>query len=353
MSLADLRRQWVVPESAPLRQLVVASNLPTRRSPFDAGGCKRQRDEWLLTEMKLPQTSLPSGLGRGRTFEVRKVSGKLLELADTLLMAVNSDAKASTSIYETFKTFEKMNPKMPRDICLLLFLLDIVSQGIKASSAITYGRQILGAINRTGEVFKSPLIGDAFRILDLISADEDTEHAVDISEESAWWIVDRLSGSVRLLAYLMLTIGIRCKDQEHVRCGDLKFHTTNAVRKMTLYFRWTKNHRSSKERYSVTVQPKVFLPEMLDALLLGPQQRLFPRFIDVAELNAALKQIASDRPELVGVTSYSLRRRFIHDVISSKTEGDVTRWIEVAALTGHYDLEVLRNSYAPKFANTL
>jgi hypothetical protein len=350
MSLADLRKKWLVPGAAPLRQLVISSNVLARQSPFDSTGTKRTRDEWVLTEMKLPQASLPSGQGRGRTFEVRKVSDKLVELADALLLAVNSDAKSSTSIFETFKSFEKLNPKMSRDVCLLLFLVDIVSQGIKASSAITYGRQILGAISRTGEILKSPLIGDAFRILDLISADEDTEHAIDISEEDAWWIIGRMRGEQRLLAFLMVCTGIRCKDQEHILCSDLLFEASG---KMTLYFRWTKNHRRSKERYSIVVQPKEFIPELLDALAAGPQQRLFPRALAVGELNSALKLAVVDRPELAEVTSYSLRRRFIHAIIQEKTEGAVTRWVEVAALTGHYDLEVLRNSYAPRFSNTL
>ena len=191
-------------------------------------------------------------------------------------------------------------------------------------------------------------MGDAFRILDLISADEDTDHAVDVSEEEAWAIIGRLRGSVKVLAYLMLVIGTRCKDQEHIQIQDLLFRPDGS---MIVYFRWTKNHRDSKKRYSIIVRPKIFIRELLDAVTAAPREsRLFRQGIEVTELNSALSEATDGKP---GVTSYSLRRRFIHNCIAGATVGETTKWLDVAALTGHYDLEVLRNSYAEKFTNTL
>jgi len=45
------------------------------------------------------------------------------------------------------------------------------------------------------------------------------------------------------------------------------------------------------------------------------------------------------------MTSYSVRRAYIQGVIAQNTVGDVTEWLEVARLTGHHKLEVLRTSY--------
>ena len=66
---------------------------------------------------------------------------------------------------------------------------------------------------------------DTFSILELINAaEEDSNHALDITDDEAWSIVLQLSGDIRLLAYLVLVIGIRPADQEHILSEDLVFH---------------------------------------------------------------------------------------------------------------------------------
>ena len=160
MSLAELRSRWAIGEGAPVRQLVVAANAPHRASPFDQVGVKRPRSVWPLTDLKLPLASMPTGLGRSRTFEIRPATERLIQLADALLMTVNTDAKSSTSIYEAFKSYHAIHPEIEIGACFLLFLLDAVSQGLKASSAKTYGRQS-ASVARTRSTFKSKTCSSA------------------------------------------------------------------------------------------------------------------------------------------------------------------------------------------------
>ena len=111
-----------------------------------------------------------------------------------------------------------------------------------------------------------------------------------------------------------------------------------------VFFRYTKNHRRQRHRYSITVRPKHLIRELL---CIRDRKRVMPRLVSVGELNSALDGQNS------GVTSYSLRRRFIHQVIAENTVGDVVDWLSCARLTGHRNLEVLRTSYAPKFSTNL
>ena len=221
-SLQELRQQWNVPPNATLRAVMTTANAPMRANPFTTGPTKRPR-EIALTELKLPLASLPSASGRGRTFEIRVVPDRVVELAEQLLMLVNPDAKSMASIFATFQDFMRVNPRLGIDVAFLLFLFDAVAQGLKASSAITYGRTIISALSRKGTPLTSPIVGDTFKIFETILADEETEHARDISEDEAWAIIDGMEiGETRLCAWLMLVAGPRCKDQEHFKVSDFK-----------------------------------------------------------------------------------------------------------------------------------
>ncbi len=74
---------------------------------------------------------------------------------------------------------------------------------------------------------------------------------------------------------------------------------------------------------------------------------------DVLDCDAFNREVKKINGYVEGMTTYSLRRAFIHQVIRQHTVGEVTAWLAVARLTGHHQLEVLRTSYALAFADTL
>lgn len=157
-SFRELAQRWRMPEERPtVQQLVTAASQPERATPFSHLVQKRER-EMDLTVLRLPKESLPTGNGRGRTFEVRKVPERTIDLCNTLLMATNTDAKSMASLYETFQRFSEVNVKQEKDVRFMLFLVDIVVQGIKPSSAVTYGKTLLAAFSREASPLVSPLI---------------------------------------------------------------------------------------------------------------------------------------------------------------------------------------------------
>ena len=341
----QLMLKWGLPPDASIAAMVKEAARPERATPFTPQ--VRQRD-WGLNELRLPKRA-EEHQGRGRTFVVREVPGRVLDLADALLLGVNPDAKSMCSLMATFAEFQKKNPKILGTDCqLMLFIIDIVVQGLKASSALTYLRTIVSGLRRAGSAVDSPLIGDTAKICQLILAGEETEHAVDVSEDDAWRLVDALDHNDKVTGFFMLTAGIRCADLVWLLAGDVRFL------RMQIYFRRTKNHRTTGQRFSITVQPRKVYAELiswLQAKELGG--RLFASGSDVAKFNAALKDAAEKTGLPEGITSYTLRRRFIHSVIENHTEGDKVEWLEVVKATGHYNLEVVRNSYGRKFENVL
>ncbi len=73
-----------MPQPKPtLQEVVSAASRPERESPFV---CEKRTRTLELTELRLPLQALPSGEGRGRTFEARMVPPRTIELVEALLM---------------------------------------------------------------------------------------------------------------------------------------------------------------------------------------------------------------------------------------------------------------------------
>ena len=96
-----------------------------------------------------------------------------------------------TSLRQHFDLFCEVNKrsKYPRDVLFMLYLVDAVVQGIKPASATTYGRTLQCSFSREGEPLSSPLVKDTFDMLELLAAEDESEHARDITVEEAWALV--------------------------------------------------------------------------------------------------------------------------------------------------------------------
>ncbi len=334
-SFRALARSWNMPlehgRDPTTREVLAAAKLPDRESPF----VKEKRQRTLeLTDLRLPAEALPKGEGRGRTFEIRVVPTRTVEL---------------TELHLLFNKFAELNKKYERDVLFMLFMVDIVVQELKPSSAITYGRTLISAFSREGKPLVSPLVKDTFDILELLAAEDDAEHARDISEQEGWELVRILQGDAKIIAFLQVVVGPRVADLEYILKGDIKFHDDG---RMTLYFRRTKNRRHRGARYAVVVRPANFPAELLGYFVGQAEHRLFAKPPTVEDFNNALKA-ACRTLEMEACTSYSLRRMFIHSVIKKATTGDVIDWLAVIRSTGHHSLEVIRCSYAQKFDSVL
>lgn len=196
-----------------------------------------------LNVFKLPNVDMKK---RPRSWEIRPVPARTIELAKVMFSAVNTDAQSMISLMATFAEFQVKNPSITAiDEAIMLFLLDAVVQGLAASSATTYLRTIVSALARSGRPVVSPLIGDFAKILQLILAGEEVDHAIDISTETAWEIVRALDGLDKVVAFMMIAAGPRVADLTHVLKGDVIFEVPDT---MKISFRRTKNHRTTGQR---------------------------------------------------------------------------------------------------------
>jgi integrase len=262
--------------------------------------------------------------------------------AEKLIASVNQDAVTMHRLWRDLHESIALNPGYTMEVSLVIFIIDIHIQSIKASSALTYTYLILEASRRAGTPISGPLVGDLVKALKLLASEDETRHAPDITEDEAWALLLSLpEGELRLTFFFLLVFGMRAADAIRIFCGDILLESDGHV---TIYFRITKNHRNAKERYAVRIRPRLLIPE-LSRVFSAPTGSRIP-ILDCGKFN---EQISAHKL----ITTYSLRRCFIHTAITSHTVAGITDWIACARLTGHHDLAVLRSSYAPRFKGTL
>ena len=121
-----------------------------------------------MTEYRLPAKDHTT---RKRTFVARQVPISTLNLSLALIAEVNATTEKNLSITKVFHEFVEINDR-PRGtvemaFLLLLFIIDITTQGLGVSSAITYARGIIGVESRAGRKIEGPYVDDLFSILNL------------------------------------------------------------------------------------------------------------------------------------------------------------------------------------------
>ena len=294
---------------------------------------------------------------RARQFEVRKVPWKSLELALFLLSEVNGQAAAALSNEKLFRDFMVLNDvptgTVPRDFLLLLYAIDITLQGMAATSVRTMMRNILGIFGRAQDPIVGPLVGDTFKILNLIIADEEVDHAKDMTFEVAMEVIGRLSGMAQVIAWFMLVCGARVADLERMFRRQFLFQlNVDGSLTVKIIFNYTKGRRDAKKAYTLVIKlpMEILIPvAVVEAMKVPQGAKVFTMGCDA--FNAAIKALGV---EFEDYTSYSFRRLFVHRVIERFTgEDEMTAWAEVVKLTAHVQIETVRTSYAKKFGGVL
>ena len=306
--------------------------------PEDVARTRRPRLE--LDDLQFPANDRPAAGAGGCRYEVRVVPLSTVKKVEELIQMVNGDAQTMHRLWTHFGEFQQINAGYAKEVALFLFVVDIHLQGLKASTCCTYISLLLEAASRAAQPMKGPLVNDLGKAFRLIACDDDVEHAVDIAEDDAWALLDRIPSTqqdLRRTLYMLLVFGFRAADGKHIKCHDVQLGSNSGI---TIYFRVTKNHRSAKERYSITITPRKLIPELTSIFTgVGP----IPIY-DCAIFNRSIKVYAD-------ITTYSLRRCFIQNVVRAHTRtGNFV--CEVAKLTGHLELANLR-SYVGRFQASL
>jgi len=320
------------------------------KAPSSASIAARVDEYKMPVAKKAPQK-------RDRMFEVRRVPQSTVDFALEAVEEVHPNSKAAIANAKLFESFEEQNdhPRgtLTRDFLFLLFLLDIAAQGLGLTSARTYGRGILGIESRAGRPIEGPFVADAFKILELLIAGEEVDHAKDIELPTALEILQLLTGQAQILVWLMMVTGARVKDLLRMKRKQLRFSCIEGIAFLDIHFRYTKNRHTEVRQFVLHV-------ELTDDI---PIPRHVLEYFNTLSAAAAIVQLGCDAlnkiidalgPVYASYTSYSFRRLFVHRAIEKfkDDEGHIA-WAEVVKLTGHIRIETLRTSYAKPFDRVL
>ena len=282
----------------------------------------------------------PRGRPVGSTkYVVRVMPESTVALVLERLRMVNNDAVTVARLVNHFREFQSINKIHRDDVALFAFITDIGTQGLRSSTCRAYARLVLEGCHRCGRRITGPLVSDLMKVLSLMEAEDDVRHAPDFLREKLEELLWSLPPSkLRLTFYILFFFGCRAADAIRLTGGSFRIQQDGSVR---VVFRITKNRRTKAESYAINVIPSQLIPELREVVTTGAEN--IP-ILDCDEFNRTIKPIA-ETAGMKGLTTYSLRRSFIQQVIEQKTTGDCVQWLEVARMTGHHDLETIRVRY--------
>ena len=315
---------------------------------LDESKAKRTRLEDHLDIFCLPpkeRSSDPRGRPAGSTsYTIRRIPDSTVTRVVELVRMVNKDADTIRRLVADFDDFRKMNPDLFRvDVAVVAFIIDLTEQGLKWSTCRSYLKLLLEGNARRGTRITGPLIGDLFKIANLLDAESEASHAPDVPRQDLEDLLASLPpGRLRLTFFILFFTGARAADAERLGGWNLRINPEGTV---NIYFAITKNHRRKAESYSITIRPSIFIPE------LGQLQRGEMKTLNCDDFNRGIKELAAERG--FSMTSYTLRRSFVQNCINDCRHGDFVQWMEVAKLTGHFDVASIKSYVSNKFDRSL
>ena len=309
---------------------------------------------FILGRDKLPSITSHQRTGT-RRFEIRRAPWSTIKTALFLIDAVNPSGADQRSIYRQYENFSQCNSDdagafYDSDEMLCLFIIDIIVQGIKASSAETYMSSILRIAHRKGKSIKGPLVKDLRKILHMLRLDDEVDHAIDITEEQAATLLSLMSGEAMAICAMMLITGARVADLLNLEAKDIKW----ASDFVTVHFKCTKNRKNPNKVFTANYKLNcINLDCCADALAAShkgarmQKEKVFHMTVD--DFNACIKRVWKCEWGEKHATSYSFRRlaiqRFVRQSIVEEDGVWVIKWARAMALTGHLRLETLRTRY--------
>ena len=287
----------------------------------------------------IPSEAMP--LERQRKWGHARVTEATMQQTHALMLKGRPSASATLSLMRAYTRWRRANGydlETPGR-SLAIFGGYLVEATLKYTTCASYVRTVLSIVQkesqgRTGCEWH--VVGDVLKGIDLFAAAEVPDHALDIDEERAQWIIDRIeSADVQFTVWAMCTIGGRVSDLNNFGGGQMFLRRTTSPPMFSVDFRVTKVGRTQCEKYSVTLP--VWLPwkERWNEFLTS--SRPFPA--DTDRFNKILHKAG------FAETSYSFRRLFINRIIDRFTEKGMTEWCQVIELTGHQQVRMAKGTY--------
>jgi len=290
---------------------------------------------------------------RKRGWDHGLVTEETLRRAEEIMLAGKPATSQNLSLYRAFDRWRTRSPLVwnaPLGQVAAIFGAYLDEAGLKASTCACYVRTILGFLHRENVILPPQwhVAQDFLRGMDLKAAAEKVEHAPDITEERAAYIISSIEEAhdVAFALWAMCMAGGRVADL--LRLGVGQFKVSPDGKRVAVDFFVTKSSRTQNERYSICVQ-HAELGATKHAVSFDtwiPFQERWRSFLfqakpftaDVNRVNRVLDKFGNE-------TTYSFRRLFVNRVIDRFTEDGVTQWCNVIEVTGHQQKTNAKASY--------
>ena len=293
----------------------------------------------LILTHGIPSEAMPQE--RSRKWGHKRVADSTIEKTHELLLLARPAASATLSLHRAYTRWRRANgldTETPGR-CLAIFGSYLVEAELAFTTCATYVRTLLSlgrkeADGRAGCEWY--VVQDILRALDLSAAKETPDHAIDIDEERAKFIIDSIrEPDVQFAVWAMCTIGGRISDLNNFGEGQVFFRRTSTPQMFSVDFRVTKIGRTQCEKYSVTLP--VWLPWNEKWNVLLASRKPFPA--DTDRVNRILHAAGFKE------TSYSFRRLFVNRIVDRFTEKGITEWCRVIEFTGHQQARMAKGTY--------
>ena len=264
-------------------------------------------------------------------------------LTERIMLESCPSASQQLSLYRAFGRWRSASFSVepaPGQVCAL-FGGYLLSAGLKASTCVSYVRTVSTFVRQEAPhpCPEWSAMEKLLKGLQLRAASEVPDHALDITEERAVFILESIRAlDVQFSLWTLLNIGARAADLLRL----LECQIGIAGGQIAVDFRITKVVRTQKDRFSVTLPTWIPFKECWRPFLAQAK----PFTADCDRINRILHDAG------FAETSYSFRRLFVNRIIDRFTEEDLVNWVKVIEITGHQQAGTVRGSYrlpqAPK-----
>ena len=290
---------------------------------------------------------------KARRWDNGLVTQETLRRAEQIMLAGKPSSSQNLSLFRAFEQWRVRSPLVwnaPLGQVAAIFGAYLDEAGLKSSTCACYVRTILGFLHRESLTLPPQwhVAEDFLRGMDLRAATEKVEHAPDITEERAAFIISSITEAhdVAFTLWAMCMAGGRVADL--LRLGPGQFKVSPEGKRIAVEFLVTKSSRNQNEKYSISVQ-HAELEASKHAVSFDTwipfQERWRTFLVQAKPFTASLNRINHVLDKFGNETTYSFRRLFVNRVIDRFTEEGVTQWCKVIEITGHQQKTNAKASY--------
>jgi hypothetical protein len=278
-----------------------------------------------------------------KQFVLRRITMEEETAMEELRRLTRGRQAAAQRVRERYEGWCRINRRILWTTRSLQEFLGVVRHQLSPGSLKNHARFLLTLERQRGMPPERIYLKNALIVSESLYARKGTVHVPDFAndKEAMKAVANIGDDQHRAAAYAMLLFGLRLQDLRNLERSHITI--TPATKRVVMDLHLTKNRRSVNQREMIVLNsqdlgmcPKAILSEIHKAV----ETRQLP-FVDMEEsvITEGLRLTVD------GVTPGSLRRRFIHRVITRFEADDEVDWEKVTARTAHMSTATLKAFY--------